>query len=340
MVVMAVVIGTLVGAIALGTDVGVLYYNWVQLQKAADAAALAGASSLTAVADPTGTVAANAISVAKGYACLNGINDPKNTNSTICPNPVQNATYVDQVKSTTVNPANTQLSIQLARQVPYFFGKVLGLGTGSVAAAATAQVSAPINNYQSGLFPVGIQCTNPCSLANLDPGQPVVYGTKFVGGLAPGNWSWLDLGQGNGASQLGTAIANGVQGNYSVGDTITSSPGNKGNSNPVQTGFQTRLDAHNARFSNVDPNSVCNSGGGNPTNIPLGDPLLVTLPAVDFTGCHGKCSMTIEGFVDVYLTGMTGSEIDGCLVQAVTPGGSDKNTAPALGAISPPILIQ
>jgi uncharacterized membrane protein len=36
-------IATLLGAMALGTDVAVMYFNWVQLQKGADAAALAGA---------------------------------------------------------------------------------------------------------------------------------------------------------------------------------------------------------------------------------------------------------------------------------------------------------
>src|SRR6266850_2787145 len=45
-VVMTLVIATLVGVMSLGADVGVMYYNWVQLQKGADAAAVAGASYL------------------------------------------------------------------------------------------------------------------------------------------------------------------------------------------------------------------------------------------------------------------------------------------------------
>jgi putative Flp pilus-assembly TadE/G-like protein len=43
-VVMTLAIATLLGAMALSTDVGVMYYNWMQLQKAADASALAGAT--------------------------------------------------------------------------------------------------------------------------------------------------------------------------------------------------------------------------------------------------------------------------------------------------------
>ena len=37
---------TLVAVMGLCADIGVLYYNWVQLQNTADAAALAGASYL------------------------------------------------------------------------------------------------------------------------------------------------------------------------------------------------------------------------------------------------------------------------------------------------------
>jgi len=43
-VVMTLVIATLLGVMALGSDVAVMYYNWMQLQKAADASALAGAT--------------------------------------------------------------------------------------------------------------------------------------------------------------------------------------------------------------------------------------------------------------------------------------------------------
>ena len=339
-VILTLVIAVLIGAMALSTDIGVFYYNWVQLQKAADAAALAGAGYLTALPDPSGTVASNAISTAKGYACLNGINDPNNANAAICPNPVQNSSYVDQISSVTVNSSNSQLNIQISRQMPYFFAKVLGLQNGSAAVSATAAVSGSIGSYSNGLFPVGIQCTSPCSLANLNPGQTDQWGTKFVGGLAPGNWGWLDLGQGTGASALGSAVANGVAGTFTIGQTISSSPGNKGKSNPVQTGFQDRVNEHNSMYANIDPTAMCNSNGVNPA-IPPNDPLLVTLPAVDYTGCHGKCSLTIEAFVEVYLMpSSSGSEIDGCLVQAVAANSVGSTTAPQLGALAPPILIQ
>jgi Flp pilus assembly protein TadG len=45
--ILMIVMPVLLGVMGLGADISVLYYNWVALQKAADAAALAGASQLT-----------------------------------------------------------------------------------------------------------------------------------------------------------------------------------------------------------------------------------------------------------------------------------------------------
>src|SRR5260370_42332232 len=42
-VILTLVIPALVGAVALGTDVALFYYNWIKLQRATDAAAVRGA---------------------------------------------------------------------------------------------------------------------------------------------------------------------------------------------------------------------------------------------------------------------------------------------------------
>ncbi|HZC45026.1 MAG TPA: pilus assembly protein TadG-related protein, partial [Candidatus Acidoferrum sp.] len=49
------ILATLLGAVAMGTDVAVMYTNWQQTQKVADAAALAGANYLAVLAYP-GTI--------------------------------------------------------------------------------------------------------------------------------------------------------------------------------------------------------------------------------------------------------------------------------------------
>ncbi len=77
-VVMTFAMATLLGAMALCTDVAVLYYNWVQLQKGADAAALAGAGQYGPHTPPAPTCEWSAGSSAAqdaacDYALKNGI---------------------------------------------------------------------------------------------------------------------------------------------------------------------------------------------------------------------------------------------------------------------------
>jgi hypothetical protein len=335
-VILTLIIATLLGAVAMGTDVAVLYFNWVQLQKAADSAALAGAGELTALPDPSGTVATNAISTGEGYACLNGINDPSNTNATLCPSPVNNPSYVDKVTSTTVNANNTQFSIKLTRQVPYYFARVIGLQTGNVAAGATAQVLRGANQVNGGLFPTLFQCKSPCNgLGSLDPGTFVSFGQKFTAG-APGNWGWLNIGQGPGGNALKDAIINGYSGTVSVGDTLTTDPGQK--TGPINQGWAGLFAKHNSLYPNVSPSSIC--ANVNPNNIPAGDPLLVTVPVADLSGCTGACSVSVEGFAEVYLTSGSDASISGCFVQEVSTNSVGGSGAPVLGALGVPTLIQ
>jgi Flp pilus assembly protein TadG len=331
-VILTLVMVTLLGAIALSTDVAILYLNWVNLQKAADAAALAGANKLDAVAGDS-TNATNAQNYAKGYACLNGINDPGNNYATVCPNPVVNASYTDKVLSTSVNGSNTQLTISLQRQVPYFFARVLGMSSGLVKVASQAQVSGPTSQVNLGLFPMGVQCATPCNLSVLNPGSTVQLGAKFSPtGAASGNWQWLSLG-GTGAPVLGGNVQNGASGSYNIGQGIASEPGNKGNAGPVKGGFSSRM---SSCAPIADP---CQST--NPNNIPIGDPCLVVLPAVDFNGCRGRCSMTIQAFANVYIEpSSTSTNISACFVKAITPNSIGSSTAPQLTAISPAQLIN
>ena len=319
-----VVIVAVIGAIALGSDVAVMYVNWLHVQKVADAAALAGANYLAGYAF-TGTAASgcsaqsdDAKKVACTYASENGLAPASLTIS---------------------EPTNASIRV-LAQQtgLPYYFWKVLGLTTYSVAASATAAAGGPIKTVNQGLFPVGLQCTSPCNLSSLDPGQSVSFGQKFVGGLAPGNWQWLNPtgGTGGGDSALSAAIQNGDSVSFSIGSAIQSEPGNKGNSGNVQTALANRLSRCN---SISDP---CSSAGGNPDNIPPGDPCLVVIPAVDYHGCTGNCPLTIEGFAMIYLepSTTTGTNINGCFVKAIAPDSVAGSGAPGLGALQVPTLTQ
>ena len=124
MVVFALGAVALVGVMALGADVGVLYYNWVQLQKAADAAALAGASYL-----PNDTTTATA--TAQTYATNNGV----------LPS--------DTITATPIN-GNSQMQVTLQRTVPYSFARVLGLTDGYVKVLAIASVPPAATTVNAG----------------------------------------------------------------------------------------------------------------------------------------------------------------------------------------------
>jgi Flp pilus assembly protein TadG len=349
-IVMTLAMATLVGVMALGADVGVMYYNWGQLQKAADAAAVAGANKLTGRPDTTGTVAPAAISYANGYACLNGIDDPNNSSATVCPSPTAIPNYTDKILFTTVDSGNTQVSISLNRQLPYYFGKVIGLQTGQVTVLATAKVYTTTG--ANGVFPAVLNCPgSPCNFAGLNVTQN--FGVKFTAAV-PGNWGWLDVGQGQGGSQLKTAIDGGYSGYVSVGQSLNTVTGGK--TGPVNSGFNDLLAQHQSQFPSVDPNSVCanvNPGVCSSTTttgcIPTGDPLLITVPVGNMASCTtGNCNITVTGFAEIYLTGLSASgqasnsTISGCFVSAVggkTIGGPG-GTGTQLGSLGKPVLIQ
>lgn len=203
-VVLALVLPVLVGALALGSDVAVLYYNWHLLQSAADNAAVAGASYLP-------DYSALAISTATGYAERNGLASA-------------------EITSITVSTDSKSLTVQLARTVPYRFGVVLGLFSGRVMAHATASLQ-PVGGA-SGITPVGIDYRT-----SYTAGQVVTLTEGMVG---PGNWGPLALG-GTGDSILVSNIEYGYQGEVGVGNWLLTEPGV--NMGPVRSAFQYLIDS-------------------------------------------------------------------------------------------------
>jgi len=336
-IVMTLAIGTLLGVMALGADVGVMYYNWNQLQKGADAAALAGANYLNGgITFATANVNAgctgqsdDAKKAACSYAMNNGL--ASDANSLTINEPGVNLPAGAPVPN---------LQVIVTRSgIPYTFGRVIGLDTYKVAAFASAKSTLPANSV-TGMFPWGMQCTNPCSLSNLKPGSSVPFGVKFtpVIGGAPGNWQWLNVNN-NSDQALGASVTSGVPGTFSVGQTISTVSGNRGNGNsPVGSAWSGRM----ASCPALSPDP-CN--GGNPNNVPSGDPCLVTVPVVDYAGCTGNCNTVIEAFAQVYIepnsTIGNNPSINACYVKSVdgnvVSGGSGNIN---LGAIEPPKLIQ
>ena len=209
--VMAISIGALIGTIALSTDVGLLYYNWGMLQKAADSAVLAGANSLPS--NPS-----DAIATANSFATKNGMNS-------------------GETVSTTVAADQMSITIRLTRRVPYLFGRVVGLSSGVVTANATAGLQGV--GSVSGILPVGVD-----SRTTYTYGQQV---SLLTGQYGPGNWGALALG-GSGASNFASNIQFGYSGTISVGQTLTTETGQM--VGPTRSSCTTRVTAGADGFPN------------------------------------------------------------------------------------------
>ena len=141
----------ILGAVGLGADAALLYFNWVVLQKGVAAAALAGAGYLEGNSES----APNAISIAVTYAQNNSIK-----NSELIADGSGNKAYVP-------SPNYSTITVTAERTVPYAFFKLIGLSSGKVAATATAQM------------PLAAGCVN-CTSAVATPGSEptVIYGPR------------------------------------------------------------------------------------------------------------------------------------------------------------------
>jgi hypothetical protein len=157
-VILTLVIPALIGAVALGTDVALFYYNWIKLQKAADAAVLGGASYLPS--NPN-----LAVATARKLAATHGIKP-------------------EEIVFTLVASNNMSMTMGVRRTLPHLFG-VLGLANGNVTTAATAAVAAA--HSVRGLVPIGIQYGT--SLASYRP-LTLRLATQD-GSAGSGNWQPL-----------------------------------------------------------------------------------------------------------------------------------------------------
>ena len=260
----------LLGVIGLGSDIGLLYFHWGILQKAADSAVLAGAGYL-----PNHT--STATTTASGYATSNGMK-------------------TSEIVSNTVAADNMSITMTTSRTVPYYFLKLVGVSSGTVSPIAKAGLQQ--NTEQArGLIPVGL----PCSTGNCNYTAGTLYhlvqgGANGNGGswsLGPGNWGRLALGV-PGASQFETNLINGYQG--SIGSTVSAETGQV--NGPTATGVGVR----------VDTGIAINGTVTNPTlsTVPAYDPRIVAVPLVDFTGATGSSvQLPVMGFALMWLQSYT-----------------------------------
>ncbi|MBF6561215.1 MAG: Tad domain-containing protein [Candidatus Binataceae bacterium] len=317
-VVYALISVALVGSVALGTDIAILYFNWVQLQKAADTAVLGGANYLPDNPDQAKTTA---IQIAQN-------------------NGVQSA----EITSTTVASDDLSITMMVQRKVPYYFARVLGLTNGFAAATASAAPQFPpstVNATTPGEVPSGgdnngnngVTCATACSCGLIPIGldSTTVYTDGLQinlqqGQVGPGNWDLLALG-GVGGNNLRTNIANGYGGMMSVGDWATTEPGKK--VGPVDQGFQDRLDC----ASLSDPSGTYASHAVNNARV-------LTLPVVDWENQNGRSSVQVRAFATVWLDSYNNGTVTVHFISQVIANSFGDPNAPYFGSRGSPRLIK
>jgi Flp pilus assembly protein TadG len=280
-VILTLAMVVLIGAIGLGTDLAVFYYNWTRLQAAADSAATAGANYLP-------NDLSTAAQKAKDFATSNGI-------------------VLAEITAPIFSNSNTTITVKITRTVPYMFLRVLGLTTGQVKASSSATLAGPprtiggtiggpggtgavsgvcgTSTRQYNILPIAVDNK---TAAQWQQGSSYVLnrkvGTNSNNGSAPwpdapGNWGTVNLCQGNGVR---TAIANGFYGPITIGQKLQTQTGQQiGN---IKNGFQDRL-----------------SSADHPSSFAPTDPRAVIVPLVDFSSCSGTCDVPVTGFMAFYL---------------------------------------
>jgi Putative Flp pilus-assembly TadE/G-like len=158
------------GMAGLAIDLGSLYVGRSQAQRAADAAALAGA---TAFAD-SGCTSTGTCSAAQSYATDRAVAvGNQNLVADVNPNIQPGSPDINFDFS---NPQNPRITVTVFRDtahkdpMPTFFMKIFGVQTANISAQATAEAFNPSGQNGS----IGAKCVKPWLLPNCDPGSPSI----------------------------------------------------------------------------------------------------------------------------------------------------------------------
>jgi len=207
------------GMAAMAIDVGMFLHERRELQNAADAAALAGAQDLP------GSPGSAVIS-ATSWAEKNGIG----------------AGELEGVTVSTTYANNDTVTVQVKRDVPWLFARVLGRGSDTMRADASARVGSP--ETASNVMPFSLLEDDKAALVY---GQQVGIKFSAQGAASPGNYGILDFGV-PGAEDLRDTILHGDD--VTIGGFESSLTGNK--VGPVKQALADRLALTSAACDTFD----------------------------------------------------------------------------------------
>jgi hypothetical protein len=183
MVLVAFSIFTLVAMAALAIDLTTLYEARTEMQRAADAAALAGAKAFVESGTTTDPSDANLKTLANavGSAYITQLL-AQNEVGSVAP------TLVSSTPDYTTHPGNPRITVVLERtNVPTFFARIFGRRLATVRATAVAEAynSSLPPGGGSNMPPVAPKCIKPWLIPNLDPraGAGVGFINETTGAL-------------------------------------------------------------------------------------------------------------------------------------------------------------
>ncbi len=317
------VLGTLamvviLGFAAMAIDVGLFLHERRELQNAADAAALAGAQELP-------YSPADARQKAEEWAESNGIDDDE----------------LEAIEVTSAYVSNDSITVQVKRDVPFVFARVLGFTSDTMRADATARVGSPAE--MGGLVPFGV-LEEAISLT-----EPTVlkYDAKNV---FHGNFGALGI-DGPGANTYRGTIEHGSQTSLCsqgqdgcTNPTTETEPGNM--TGPTRQGVDWRIDNTSSECDEFD--EVFYEAGGTyrfkgrchpfPSTGASDSCRVVIVPVIGEL-CKGHCDVTIVKFAMFFIEELgscTGNscEVTGKFVDAQADVGG------LMGKLDPDGLIR
>ena len=296
------------GFVGMSIDIGHVWATRTDLQKSADAAAMAGSQDL-----PT---TSTALSVANSYVASNSTGG---TTAAV----VFSQTYA----------ANDTIQVTTTRHVDYTFLRAVGLTGTDVTATAKVRVGNYVGG--AGLVPWGFIASNtnnstllqnPCYLGQVNGVPTFKQNTQCTikqgaGSNAGGDFGALTLGQ-NGANNYRNNIANGSTGVYKKGDQVPSETGNMVGPTSQGVGDRFALSAPAGCPGNARSDVLITNGNGSVTIRPgcEASPRIIIIPVVD--KIQNPQKSTILGFAYMYLTAVVGSgggqQVKGEFVKFVT----------------------
>ncbi len=298
----------LLGFVALGIDVSKLMATRTQLQNAADAAALAGASAInftTGVVDPD-TALVRAMATASANRAF--VNTPE---------PIM------LLAADVVFPATNQVQVTVRRDAASggsmvtHIAQVLGITSLDVKATAVAKAES-VSSVCEKIVPMG---------ATFPPGGPFLTGCANtynlkVGAHAnqQGNFQLLDFpncdegpcaGIQGGGAEIRCEVAQGYSCCISIGQMVPTMPGNK--VGPFGQGLSDRWSRDNDQRENICYENYTGNGQR-----------IVIVPIVDSFDVNGKKPVKVIGFSAFFLqskpSGGGQQTLKGQFLHQVVPG--------------------